>query len=233
MELTWLGSRQRDPAEGWNPSCYPCYHHPCYHTTLLCADNLASGIGLKPAFQGIRYVFLDRDGVIGRKPPEGEYISQWNSFQVLSGAEMAISSLNRSGRRVIVVTNQRGVALDRYTCAGVEELHCRLQQHLAKHGARIDALYYCPHDDGNQCDCRKPKPGLFRQAFRDFPDASPESSLMIGDSISDIEAAHNLGIASIFVRGDPTTRKPGTEKAALLADKVCDSLLQAVNEYLL
>lgn len=188
---------------------------------------------MKPAFKGIRYVFLDRDGVIGRKLPEGEYISQWNGFQLLPGAELAIGSLNRSGRRVIVVTNQRGVALGRYTHAEVEELHFRLQRHMENYGARIDAFYYCPHDDGDRCDCRKPKPGLFQQAFRDFPDASPENSLMIGDSISDIEAARNLGMASIFVWGEPKTRKPGAEKAALLADRVCDWLREAVNEYLL
>jgi len=188
---------------------------------------------LKPAFQGVRYVFLDRDGVIGRKPPEGEYISQWKNFQLLPGAETAIASLNRSGRRVIVVTNQRGVALGRYTCAEVEELHYRLQQHMAKHGARIDAFYYCPHDDRDQCDCRKPKPGLFHRAFQDFPGASEKNSLMIGDSISDIEGSRSLGIASIFIRGDPNTRKPGAENAVLLADGVCDSLQEAVDEYLL
>jgi D-glycero-D-manno-heptose 1,7-bisphosphate phosphatase len=188
---------------------------------------------LKPAFQGIRCVFLDRDGVIGRKPPEGEYLSEWESFHTLPGAENAVASLNRSGRRVIVVTNQRGVALGRYTCAEVEELHARLQQHMARHGARIDAFYYCPHDDRDQCDCRKPKSGLFRAAFRDFHDASPENSVMIGDSISDIEGARNLGMASIFVCGDPKTRKAGSEKAILLADEVCDSLQEAVDKYLL
>jgi D-glycero-D-manno-heptose 1,7-bisphosphate phosphatase len=188
---------------------------------------------LKAAFQGVRYVFLDRDGVIGRKPPEGEYISQWKNFQLLPGAEIAISSLNRSGRGIIVVTNQRGVALGRYTCAEVDELHSQLQQHMAKHGARIDAFYYCPHDEGDQCDCRKPKPGLFKQAFRDFQGACPENSLMIGDSISDIEGARSLGIPAIFVRGQPDTRKPGAENAALLADVVCDSLQEAVDKYLL
>lgn len=188
---------------------------------------------MTPYFKDVRYVFLDRDGVIGRKPPEGEYISQWKSFHIVPGAETAISSLRRSGRRVIVVTNQRGVALGRYSCEEVEELHSRLQHHLADHGTRIDAFYYCPHDNGGNCDCRKPKPGLFQRAFRDFHDATPENSLMIGDSISDIEGACNLGMASIFIRGDDKTQKPGSERAVLLADRVCDSLLQAVDQYLL
>ena len=188
---------------------------------------------MESGFQNVRYVFLDREGVICRKPPEGEYISEWAGFQLLPGVEIAIASLNRSGRRVIVVTNQGGVALGRYTCAEVEQLHSQLQEHLKKHGARIDAFYYCPHQDADLCDCRKPKPGLFRQAFRDFDDASPGNSVMIGDSISDIESACKLGIPSVLVCGDPKTRKPGTEKAVLLADRVCDSLLEAVDEYLL
>lgn len=187
---------------------------------------------MKPIFQNVRYVFLDREGVICRKPPEGEYISRWESFHFLPGAEVAIASLNRSGKRVIVVTNQRGVALGRYTCAAVERLHSLLREHLAKHEARIDAFYYCPHDIGDQCNCRKPKPGLFQQAFRDFDDATRENSLMIGDSISDIEGARYFGIPSILVRGNPETRKPGTEKAIALASQVCGSLLEAVNKYL-
>jgi D-glycero-D-manno-heptose 1,7-bisphosphate phosphatase len=178
-------------------------------------------------FSGIRTVFLDRDGVINRKAPEGEYIAHWGDFHFLPGAEEAIAALNRSGRRVIVVTNQRGVALGRYTSADVDALHAQMQKHLADHGARIDAFYCCPHDK-NQCECRKPKTGLFEQAFRDFPDASAVTSLIIGDSLSDIEAARRLGMRSIFIEGDPETQKAGAGKAAALADAVCGSLRDAV-----
>jgi D-glycero-D-manno-heptose 1,7-bisphosphate phosphatase len=180
-----------------------------------------------PRFTGIRSVFLDRDGVINRKAPEGEYVAHWRDFHFLPGAEAAIAALNQSGRRVIVVTNQRGIALGRYTSADVEALHAQLRQHLAAQGAHIDAFYCCPHDK-NQCDCRKPKTGLFEQAFRDFPEASPSTSLIIGDSLSDIEAAQKLGMRSIFIEGDPETQKPGAGKAASLADAVCPSLLDAV-----
>jgi D-glycero-D-manno-heptose 1,7-bisphosphate phosphatase len=179
----------------------------------------------------VRYVFLDRDGVINRKPPEGEYISEWSRFQLLPGVETAIAKLNRSNRRVIVVTNQRGIALGLYTGAHLEALHVRLQRHLAEHGAHIDAFYYCPHDN-NQCDCRKPRPGLFQQAFRDFPDASPSSSLLIGDSISDIEWARNLGIPAIFILGPPQTRKSGSAQAVALADAVSSSLADAIDSHL-
>lgn len=178
-------------------------------------------------FPNIQYLFLDRDGVINRKAPEGHYIGRWQDFHVLPGVESAIAVLNRSGRRAIVVSNQRGVALGRYSTADVESLHQQLQQHLAAHGAYLDGFYYCPHDK-NECVCRKPKTGLFEQAFRDFPEASAANSLVIGDSISDIEAARTLGMPSIFIQGDPATRKAGAEKAAQLATAVSDSLLEAV-----
>jgi D-glycero-D-manno-heptose 1,7-bisphosphate phosphatase len=182
-------------------------------------------------FPNIRCVFLDRDGVINRKPPEGLYVWRWEDFHFLPGVEAAIAALNRSGRRVVVISNQRGVALGRYAKADVDALHARLQEHLAGYGARIDGFYYCPHDK-KECDCRKPRTGLFKQALRDFPEAAPVSSLVIGDSLSDMEAARNFGSASIFIQGDPATQKPGAEQGATLADAVCSSLAEAVERFL-
>lgn len=178
-------------------------------------------------FENIQTVFLDRDGVINRKPPEGEYISSWSDFHPLPGVEEAIAALNRAGIRVIVISNQRGIALGRTAQSEVDTIHARLQQHLAAAHARVDAFYYCPHDK-DECDCRKPKTGLFEQAFRDFPDADPSASLVIGDSLSDLEAARALGIPAILIEGDPATRKPGWEEAAALAHAVAGSLSQAV-----
>jgi len=178
-------------------------------------------------FQGIRAVFLDRDGVINRKPPEGTYISEWRDFHLLPGVEAAIAELNRASIRVIVISNQRGIALGRTTQAGVETLHGCLEECLAAAGAHIDAFYYCPHDKG-ECECRKPKTGLFEQAFRDFPAIDRSACLVIGDSLSDVQAARNLGLPSILIEGDPGTRKPGWEAAAKLADAVAASLADAV-----
>jgi D-glycero-D-manno-heptose 1,7-bisphosphate phosphatase len=179
-------------------------------------------------FEGIANVFLDRDGVINRKAPEGEYIAHWSEVEILPGVEEAIAALNRAGRRVMVVSNQRGIALGLYTAADVDAIHIKLQEHLAGFGAHIDAFYFCPHDEG-ECDCRKPGTGMFLRAFRDFPDAKANNSVMMGDSISDIEAARALGMRSIFIRGDQSTRKPGTERAVSLADAVAGSLLEAIH----
>ena len=184
-----------------------------------------------PAFANVRYVFLDRDGVINRKLPEGEYASSWDQFHLLPGAVEAIAKLNQSGRTVIVVTNQRGVALGYYTEADVRAVHGELQKHLNQSGAHIDAFYFCPHDK-NQCDCRKPKTGLFEQALRDFPKASGRNSIVIGDSLSDIEVARNFGAPSIFIQGDPELQKPGADKAQSLADAYSESLSDAVIRFL-
>lgn len=178
-------------------------------------------------FQGIRAVFLDRDGVINRKLPEGEYVSEWRDFHVLPGVEEAITVLNRHGVRVIVISNQRGIALGRTNQTDVETLHARLEERLAAAGAHIDAFYYCPHDQ-DECDCRKPKTGLFEQAFRDFPDMNRAACLVIGDSLSDVQAARALGLPSILVEGDSATRKPEWEHAVQLADVVAASLADAV-----
>jgi D-glycero-D-manno-heptose 1,7-bisphosphate phosphatase len=187
---------------------------------------------MNTGFRRARYIFLDRDGVINRKPPEGQFIAQWRDFHPLPGVESAIAALNKSNRRVIVTSNQRGIALGYYSITDVENLQNRIQQHLADHGSRIDAFYFCPHDEG-QCDCRKPKIGLFEQAFRAFPGASALNSVMIGDSLSDIEAARRLGMPSIFIEGDPLTQKPGADRAAALATNLAGSLAEAVNRYLL
>jgi len=176
-------------------------------------------------------VFLDRDGVINRKPPEGSYISAWSDFELLAGAEEAIGRLNRAGCKVLVISNQRGIALGFYTAEVVEQLHARLQLHLQAQGAHIDGFYFCPHEKG-ECSCRKPEIGLFKQAQREFAAAAPERSVMIGDSLSDIEAAVRFGCRSIFVKGDPNTRKPGSETAEKLADGTVESLAEAVDAML-
>jgi D-glycero-D-manno-heptose 1,7-bisphosphate phosphatase len=182
-------------------------------------------------FDGVHSVFLDRDGVINRKAPEGQFVARWEDFHLLPGVEEAIAALNRSGRRVFLVTNQRGVALGLYGRADVERLHVQLAAELAEHGAHIDGYYYCPHDK-NSCTCRKPLPGLFEQAFAAFPDSKAAESVMIGDSVSDIEAGRSIGMRTIFIEGEPERRKAGAEKAALLADVVAASLAEAVDRFL-
>jgi D-glycero-D-manno-heptose 1,7-bisphosphate phosphatase len=176
-------------------------------------------------------VFLDRDGVLNRKLPEGSYIASWEDFHLLPGVPRAIYHLNRAGIRVLVVSNQRGIALGLHTAADVLAIHAKLQALLQQSGAHIDALYFCPHDTG-QCDCRKPLPGLFHQAVAEFPDIAADTSAMIGDSLSDIEFGHLLGMRTVFVDGDPIHQKPGASAAGRIANQRVADLPEAI-KYLL
>ena len=179
----------------------------------------------------VRYVFLDRDGVINRKMPEGEYVSEWAQFAWLPGVIEAVLRMRQAGLKIFVVTNQRGIALQLYTIDQLEEIHRNMQSDLAPHGVAFDAIYYCPHDR-DECRCRKPDVGLFEQAFEQFPLANPRNSLMIGDSLSDIEAGKRLGLQTIFIEGEQDRQKSGAAAAAKLADAVAGSLLEAVEKHL-
>ena len=176
-------------------------------------------------------VFLDRDGVLNRKLPEGAYVSDWAQFEWLPGAVDAIARMNRAGLIVIVVSNQRGVALGRLTDARLQQIHGNMQSDLATQDARLDAIYYCPHDNG-QCNCRKPDTGLFEQAMKDFPQIKAKNSVVIGDSLSDIQAGRRLGMKTIFIEGEADRQKPGADAAAAIADAVANTLLEAVQTHL-
>lgn len=180
-----------------------------------------------PAGQALRTVFLDRDGVINEKAPEGEYIRRVKDLKLLQGAAEAIARLNRAGIRVVVVTNQRGVALGLYSVDDVRTIEAALEKMLAAEGARLDGFYFCPHDDG-ACNCRKPQPGLFEQGRADFPEIDPASSVMIGDSLSDIEFGCGLGMRTIFIDDPADTQRSGAKRARGLADRRARSLGDAV-----
>jgi D-glycero-D-manno-heptose 1,7-bisphosphate phosphatase len=181
-------------------------------------------------FSNIEYVFLDRDGVLNQNPGGGKFVTCWEEFQLLPGTGDAISWLNRSGRKVIVVTNQRAVALNLISREDLDRLHDQLRQKLAAKNAHLDAIYVCPHDVG-ECNCRKPLTGLFEQAFGDFPDAQSANSVMIGDSLRDIEAGVRLGMRTVFLTGVGYT-DPATDEAARLAQACVPSLLDFVQRYL-
>jgi D-glycero-D-manno-heptose 1,7-bisphosphate phosphatase len=196
----------------------------CYHSGV--SNSVPN------AFPGaIHTVFLDRDGVVNEKLPEGRYVAGWDSFRILPGVLEAIRLLNQSGVRVIVVSNQRGIALGLYTSADVQAIHASLQSLLHAQGAHIDAFYFCPHDKG-ECDCRKPLTGMFEQAVAEFPGITAAASMMIGDSFSDIEFGRRLGMTTVFLESDSGQQKPGVEAARELADMRFPSLYTAVTDLL-
>jgi histidinol-phosphate phosphatase family protein len=176
---------------------------------------------------GIEFVFLDRDGVINRKQPEGHYVTGPAQLELLPGAAEAIARLNRSGRKVIVVTNQRGIAQGLMSEADLAEIHAHLRAELARSGAHLDAIFHCPHSRG-ECTCRKPATGMIEAAFRQFPGANPHNSILIGDTLSDIQCGRAAGMRTIFIEGESNHRKAGFETAAALADFTTPDLITAV-----
>lgn len=180
---------------------------------------------------GIRFVFLDRDGVISAKAPKDSYIRNCDEFRLIPKAAEAIAQLNSRGIKVVVITNQRGIALGLFSESDLQQIHNKLAEDLARFGAHVDAIFYCPHAK-NACNCRKPKPGLFFQAFERFPEATPNVSIMMGDSLSDIEAAHALGMRTVLIRNNGHPASKESIEAENLADAVADSLGAAVKDLL-
>lgn len=167
--------------------------------------------------------FLDRDGVINRKAPEGEYITRWEEMEILPGVPEAISLLTQAGYSVLMVTNQRCVAKGLLTLGQLETIHERLCKELASKGAFIAKVYYCPHDDQPPCGCRKPAPGMLLAAAQELGIDLP-ASWMIGDSDRDIEAGRRATCRTVRI-GD----SPGATSGA---DLFARSLLDAVHQLL-
>jgi D-glycero-D-manno-heptose 1,7-bisphosphate phosphatase len=176
-----------------------------------------------------RAIFLDRDGVINCKAPEGRYVTRWEDFHFLPGAWEGIKQLKRAGFHVIVVTNQRCVAKGLITEMELEDLHRKMIDELAKVGTTIDAIYYCPHELEPPCDYRKPSPGMLLEAAR-LRNLDLASSWMIGDSDADILAGKNAGCRTVRVSAEePKARETESDgSAACRADVLAASLLEAV-----
>jgi D-glycero-D-manno-heptose 1,7-bisphosphate phosphatase len=145
-----------------------------------------------------RCLFLDRDGVINAAPPEGDYIRSWDEFRLLPEVVDWIRLFKAAGYLVIVVTNQRGIALGRMTEAELAALHERMRSELAAQGAVLDDIFYCPHAEG-ACDCRKPRPGMIVEAQRKW-DVDLAGSLLVGDGERDRLLAARCGIPFVMVK---------------------------------
>ena len=143
-------------------------------------------------------IILDRDGVLNEKAPRANYVRTWEEFKWLPGAKESLRALNQAGFRVIVVSNQAGVNRGAMTEADLLEIHRRMVKETERAGGRIDAIYYCPHDWDEGCECRKPKPGMLFQAQRDFT-LDLSRILFIGDDERDAQAADAAGCLSALV----------------------------------
>jgi D-glycero-D-manno-heptose 1,7-bisphosphate phosphatase len=140
-------------------------------------------------------VFLDRDGTIAE---EVGYLNHLSRFQVYPYSAGAIRRLNGAELPVVVVTNQSGVGRGFFPEALVHQVHERMIAGLAAGGARVDAIYYCPHATTEDCACRKPRPGMLVRAAREHR-LAVRGSWVVGDRYGDMEMAHAVGCRSILV----------------------------------
>jgi len=138
----------------------------------------------------MKLVILDRDGTIGEEC--GEQIDADRPWQPLPGALQAIARLNHSGWHVVIAANQDGLGRGVYEMAVVNAQQTRMHQLLATVGARIDAVFFCPHAPGDACHCRKPQPGLFEQIGERFG-VELQGTPAVGDALDDLVAAAAAG----------------------------------------
>lgn len=178
-----------------------------------------------------RAVFLDRDGTIDK---EVDYLNSVDDLVLIPGAAEAIRMLNQNSIKVIIATNQAGIAKGYLSEKTVEEIHRELKRKLEEEGAFVDAIYYCPHhpDFGGvkykvNCACRKPEPGMFKQAAAEH-NLDLANSYSIGDKIDDLLAGKRVGGKTILV----LTGYGNEEKQRLTTDNrpdyIADNLLSAV-----
>jgi len=172
-------------------------------------------------------VFLDRDGTINE---EVGYLSRLEQIKLFPATFEAIRMINESGMKVVVVTNQSGVAKGFFDEYFVNAVHARINEMLRKRGAFIDRFYYCPHHptEGNgayktDCGCRKPKPGMFLKAAEEM-DIDLSRSYMIGDMPKDIQAAGEAGVKGILVRTGYGKDIIETGKTVYIARDILDAV---------
>ena len=171
-------------------------------------------------------LFLDRDGVINE---ECEYLHDPKDLVVLAGVPEAIAAINRRNIPVVVVTNQSGIGRGMYGADTYHGVNRAIEGLLALAGAHLDAWYFCPHLPDADCACRKPRPGMLAAA-RDL-DLDLPGSVLVGDKVSDLEAARAVGARTVLVRTGYGREVEGALAAAgrlALADHVCDSLPAAL-----
>lgn len=141
-------------------------------------------------------LFLDRDGVINIWL-KGIYIKKWEQFSFEKNALKALKKLSKIFDRIIIVTNQQGIAKGLMTHQDLEIVHRQMLDSIQQSGGRIDAVYYCPYMDGHPC--RKPMPGMALSAKKDFPKIDFEKTIMVGDRNSDMKFGRSIGAFTCMV----------------------------------
>ncbi len=146
-------------------------------------------------------VIIDRDGVINQKPPKAQYVCKWEDFKWLPGVKDALRMLKEAGYKIIVISNQAGIARGFLTEADLNSIHDRMIEEIRNTGGDVDDIYFCPHHWNDGCECRKPKAGMIFQAQRDHH-LDLTRTMLVGDDERDIQAANAAGCQSLLVTNE-------------------------------
>jgi D-glycero-D-manno-heptose 1,7-bisphosphate phosphatase len=142
-------------------------------------------------------IVLDRDGVINKD--RDDFIKSPDEWEALPGSLEAIARLNAAGFRVVIATNQSGIERGLLNTETLIAIHAKMFQELSRAGGRIDAIFFCPHTADSECECRKPKPGMF-YAIEERFHTSLHNAPCVGDSLRDLQAGVAVGAAPILVK---------------------------------
>ena len=154
----------------------------------------------------INAIFLDRDGVINEKL-EGDYVKSWLEFKFLPDAIVAIKLLNDKKIPVYIISNQSGIGRGLMTFEDLENVHNKMKEELKKQNARVDDIFVCPHAPEENCNCRKPKPGLLQHAKEIYPSINFKHSWFIGDSDIDVQAGNSAGCNTYLLKRGESLKK--------------------------
>jgi len=143
-------------------------------------------------------LFLDRDGVINKKL-DNDYVKHWVEFEFLDGVFDALKKLDTVFGRIVVVTNQQGIGKHLYRVEDLELIHMNMLYEINYLGGRIDKVYFSPYLDSENHPTRKPNIGMALQAKKDFPEIDFSKSIIVGDSLSDMEFGKKAGMNTVFI----------------------------------
>ncbi len=175
-------------------------------------------------------IFIDRDGVINKDPggwTEHNYVTKWQYFIFLPNAIEALKKLNKAGYDIVVISNQAGISKGYYSHRELKDVNQKMTKEIEKNGAKLKKVYYCIHQDSDNCDCRKPKIGLFKKAEKELG-IKAAGNYFIGDGKMDVAAGEKAGLKTILVLSGKTDLEK-IRTWSVQPDFIFDNLWEAVN----
>ncbi len=173
-------------------------------------------------------LFLDRDGVINKKK-ENDYVLKWEQFEFISGTLDAIKELTSLFGKIIIVTNQQGIGRGYMTETDLKIIHKNMLAEINSSGGKIDAVYFAPQIKESNHSDRKPNVGMALKAKKDFPAIDFRKSIMAGDSLSDMEFGHRLGMLNVLINEENILTKNHSEIISLQAKNLKEFVLLIKN----